>query len=101
MRQFFLAIIGVAAAAGLLLAGVSLGQRVMATPPPLASPHPWVLWIGVADEPGSAVVQWVTAVRAFDHRAECDTAKRPREVLGRTEWVYECFPSETHPRGLR
>jgi hypothetical protein len=49
MRQLFLGLVGIAAAVGLILAGASLGRLLVA-------PRPWILWIGAADEPGSAVV---------------------------------------------
>ena len=88
MRRILISILGAAAVVVLLLAGTVLFPR----------PRAWVLWVGRV-YPNDPFVTWASALRAYVWRFDCDAA-RPRSGEGE-KWVYECFPSETHPSGGR
>jgi hypothetical protein len=63
-------------------------------------PRAWVLWVGGSR--GGTVVGWINAVEAFHWSWDCERrAQAFRSANERSEWRYECFPSETHPAGGR
>jgi hypothetical protein len=87
MRRVLLTILGATAVVVLLLAGTVFFPRSRA----------WVLWVGRAAPP-DPFVTWVSALRAYGWRFDCEAA-RPARAKDMEGWVFECFPSETQPWG--